>query len=156
MRTSPLTRELLTRTTQNATFSDLPPSDKLFSSDLPIQAPSGLTVFYEWVAVSNNGLQGMPGRYGLCPDSSAGCNVVFVSPMVTTQAQRFTLRQLDGRYDETINLPGGAFFEAPTVVIAGLRAGRYKWQFSIPSSTAGSTLVQKSGEFVLLEAPRAP
>jgi len=155
VRTSVLTQELLSRTSQSPTFHDLPAATSLFTSDLPLPAPSGLAVFYEWVAVSANGLQGMPGRYGLCPPSSAGCNVVFVSPLATTAPQQFRLQRLDGSLDESITLAGGAFFEAPTVVMSGLRAGRYKWQFGVASEAGSAGMVQQSSEFVLLEAPAA-
>lgn len=156
VRTSHLTHALLSRTSQNATFSDLPRADTLYTSDVAIAAPAGMTLFYEWVAVSNNGLQGLPGRYGLCPTSTAGCNVVLISPMVSQQAQRLRLRRLEGGYDETIHLPSGAFYEAPTVLMSNLRGGRYQWQFSVPGESTGSSLVQQSGEFVLLEAPARP
>ena len=153
VRTSPLTQVLLSRSSDNATFAELPAASELYSSDLAIAAPGAMAVFYEWVAVSANGLQGMPGRYGLCPMASTGCNAVFVSPLATTQVQRFRLQRLGGGYDESVNLAGGAFYDAATVVMAGLRAGRYKWQFSVPNSAVGAGVVQQSGEFVLLEAP---
>lgn len=153
VRTSPLTQVLLSRSGQNGTFAELPVVSPLYTSDQTMLAPAGMVVFHEWVAVSPNGLQGMPGRYGICPLSNTGCNAVFVSPLATTQAQRFRLQRLDGGYDESINLPGGAFHDAATVVMAGLRAGRYKWQFSIPARAVGAGVIQQSGEFVLLEAP---
>jgi len=155
VRTSHLTQELLSRNSFNATFSDLPGATRQVTSDVPIPAPSELAVFYEWVAVSHSGLQGMPGRYGLCSPSSAGCNVVFVSPLNSSSEQRFRLQRLDGSYDESVTLAGGGLFNAPALLMAGLRAGQYKWQFSVPHEVDNSGLVQQSGEFILLEAPAA-
>jgi LysM repeat protein len=155
VRTSHLTQKLLSRNSLNATFSDLPSATSLNTSDLPMSAPSGLAVFYEWVAVSASGLHGMPGRYGLCSYSSAGCNVVFVSPLTSSAAQRLRLQQLDGSYDESVTLAGGGFFDVPTLVMSGLRAGRYKWQFSVSNGSSHAGMVQQSGEFILLEAPAA-
>lgn len=153
VRTSSQTQMLLSRSSDNATFAELPAANALYSSALPIAAPGAIASFYEWVAVSANGLQGMPGRYGICPAANTGCNVVFVSPLLTSQVQRFRLQRLGADYDESVDLSGGAFYDAATVVMAGLRAGRYKWQFSVPNTAAGAGLVQQSGEFVLLEAP---
>lgn len=142
---------MLVRESDSATFAHNGPLQRVESSEFWAYGPQTGTVFYEWTSVSPNGIQGLPGRVGLCAKSTAGCNVAFTSPLASPADQQLELRSLDGQFAQIVNVRPDTFHLTPTVVLTGLPAGDYRWRFVLINREADEpSRIQQSGEFTLI------